>query len=607
MADPPLLALKDIRLSLGDALLFAGVDLAIAPRDRICLLGRNGAGKSTLMKIIAGIVEADGGERFEQPGLKASFLPQEVDFGSHRRLADFVAEGLPPLEADAAHRVAAMLEEFGLDGDADPNRLSGGEARKAGLARLFIGEPDLMLLDEPTNHLDIANILALEERLRASRAAIVLVSHDRSFLRRVSKSCLWLDRGRLRRLDKSYEAFEDWRAGILAREAVETAKLDKLIAEETRWSHQGITARRARNEGRLRRLEALRAERRARIASPGVAVLETASASLSGRQVILAENISKSFGERKIVERFSTRILRGDRIGIIGPNGAGKTTLLRLLTGDLQPDSGKVTLGTNLVPLIVDQKRASLDPDATLWEILTDGEQDQIMVRGKPKHVASYLKDFLFSPAQARSPVRALSGGEKNRLVLAKAFARPSNLLILDEPTNDLDMETLDLLEDVLADYDGTVLLVSHDRDFLDRIVGSTIALEGDGCVREYAGGYSDWLVQRRATADAVRPSARTAPTARTPERKRGADTPRLGFRERHRLERLPREIAAIEKELLRLEAVLADPEAYNRDPGAYAAQGERHRKLKEAKAAKEEEWLELEMLREEIEGSSRP
>lgn len=606
MAAPPLLALKAIRLSLGDMTLFSGVDLAIGPRDRLCLIGRNGAGKSTLLKIIAGLSEADGGERFEQPGAHIAYLPQEIDFSGHKDVASFIKAGLPINEADADHKVDAMLADVGLEGAADPNTLSGGEMRRAGIARAFIAEPDILLLDEPTNHLDIDTVLWLEARLKAWRGALVLISHDRAFLRNLTSACLWLDRGRIRRLDQPYEKLDDWMAAILEREAVETVKLDKLIAEETRWSHQGITARRARNEGRIRRLAALRAERSQRIARQGVAALETATSSLSGKQVILAEHIGKRYGERVIIRDFSTRILRGDRIGIVGPNGAGKTTLLKILIGELAPDSGSVTLGTNLDMLLIDQKRDSLDPEATVWDTLTGGGHDQVMVRGTPKHVVAYLKDFLFSPAQARSPVHSLSGGEKNRLMLARAFAKSSNLMILDEPTNDLDMETLDLLEDVLADYPGTVLLVSHDRDFLDRIVGSTIALEGDGEVQEYPGGWSDYQRQRgpapkrEAEAKKSPPSAHRPAAALPPKGSRQ----RLGFKEKRALEQLPIEIEAIERELERLGALLADPESYNRDPKGFAAMTARHAALAQTRSEKEEQWLELEMLREALEAS---
>lgn len=599
----PLLSLREIRLNLGATVLFSGLDLSVSMGERLCLLGRNGSGKSTLLKVIAGLVEADGGERFVKPGVHIAYLPQEPDFGGYDRLKDYVASGLGIDEEDALHKVEAALAELNLLPDANPKHLSGGELRKAAIARAFVAEPDLLLLDEPTNHLDIATILWLEQKLAAYRGAVILISHDRAFLTRLASACLWLDRGVVRRLDRGFEAFPDWMASELAREAVETAKLDKLIAEETRWSHAGITARRTRNEGRMRRLAALRKERSQRIAHQGTAALALAEGRTSGKLVIEAKSIKKSFGNRVIIEDFSTRIIRGDRIGIIGPNGAGKTTLLNILTGQLQPDQGSIRLGTNLEKLVIEQKRDSLDPDTSLWETLTGGSADQVMVRGQPKHIIAYLKDFLFSPAQARSPVRALSGGEKNRLMLAKALTKPSNLLILDEPTNDLDMETLDLLQEILAEYEGTVLLVSHDRDFIDRLVTSTIVMEGDGSVMEYAGGYSDYLAQKPKT-EKDRPESR-------PDRKKATSTDkpkpqqavRLSFKDKHALETLPKEISALEREAELLEQAVADPDAYQRDPNKFTLATERLSACRSLIAEKEEQWLELELMRESLEG----
>lgn len=599
----PLLSLREIRLNLGATVLFSGLDLSVSMGERLCLLGRNGSGKSTLLKVIAGLVEADGGERFVQPGVHIAYLPQEPDFGRYDRLKDYVASGLGIDEEDALHKVEAALAELNLLPDGNPKHLSGGELRKAAIARAFVAEPDLLLLDEPTNHLDIATILWLEQKLAAYRGAVILISHDRAFLTRLASACLWLDRGVVRRLDRGFEAFPDWMASELAREAEETAKLDKLIAEETRWSHAGITARRTRNEGRMRRLAALRKERSQRIAHQGTAALALDEGRTSGKLVIEAENVKKSFGDRVIIEDFSTRIIRGDRIGIIGPNGAGKTTLLNILTGQLQPDQGSIRLGTNLEKLVIEQKRDSLDPDTSLWETLTGGSADQVMVRGQPKHIIAYLKDFLFSPAQARSPVRALSGGEKNRLMLAKALTKPSNLLILDEPTNDLDMETLDLLQEILAEYEGTVLLVSHDRDFIDRLVTSTIVMEGDGSVVEYAGDYSDYLAQKPRT-EKDRPEPRTdrkkATSSEKPKSQRAA---RLSFKDKHALETLPKEISALEREAALLEQAVADPDAYQRDPNKFTLATERLSACRSLIAEKEEQWLELELMRESLEG----
>ncbi len=599
----PLLSLSEIRLNLGATVLFSGLDLSVSMGERLCLLGRNGSGKSTLLKVIAGLVEADGGERFVQPGVHIAYLPQEPDFGRYDRLKDYVASGLGIDEEDALHKVEAALAELNLLPDGNPKHLSGGELRKAAIARAFVAEPDLLLLDEPTNHLDIATILWLEQKLAAYRGAVILISHDRAFLTRLASACLWLDRGVVRRLDRGFEAFPDWMASELAREAEETAKLDKLIAEETRWSHAGITARRTRNEGRMRRLAALRKERSQRIAHQGTAALALAEGRTSGKLVIEAENVKKSFGDRVIIEDFSTRIIRGDRIGIIGPNGAGKTTLLNILTGQLQPDQGSIRLGTNLEKLVIEQKRDSLDPDTSLWETLTGGSADQVMVRGQPKHIIAYLKDFLFSPAQARSPVRALSGGEKNRLMLAKALTKPSNLLILDEPTNDLDMETLDLLQEILAEYEGTVLLVSHDRDFIDRLVTSTIVMEGDGSVVEYAGGYSDYLAQKPRTEKdrpEPRPDRKKATSSEKPKPQRAT---RLSFKDKHALETLPKEISALEREAALLEQAVADPDAYQRDPNKFTLATERLSACRSLIAEKEEQWLELELMRESLEG----
>lgn len=599
----PLLNLREIRLNLGATVLFSGLDLSVSMAERLCLLGRNGSGKSTLLKVMAGQVEADHGERFVQPGIHIAYLPQEPDFSGFSRLDSYVATGLGRDEEGAFHKVEAALAELGLSPDADPEHLSGGELRKAALARVFISEPDLLLLDEPTNHLDIATILWLEERLAAYRGAVVFISHDWTFLTRVAGACLWLDRGVVRRLDRGFQAFPDWMAAELAREAEETAKLDKLIAEEVRWSHAGITARRTRNEGRMRRLAALRKERRERIAHQGTAALALAEGRTSGRLVIEAKNIKKSFGDRVIIEDFSTRIVRGDRVGIVGPNGAGKTTLLNILTGQLKPDEGSVRLGTNLETLVIEQKRDSLEPDATLWETLTGGSADHVMVRGQPRHIIAYLKDFLFSPAQARSPVRALSGGEKNRLMLARALTKPSNLLILDEPTNDLDMETLDLLQEILADYEGTVLLVSHDRDFLDRLVTSTIVLEGDGSAVEYAGGYSDYLAQKPKTETNQTGARSERKKVTQPDRPKLHQMTRLSFKDKHALETLPGEINALEREAALLERVVTDPDAYHRDPKKFTLATERLSACRAQIAEKEEQWLELELMRENMEG----
>ena len=599
MADPPLLALAGIRYHLGDQTILDGVDLGIAPGERLCLVGRNGAGKSTLLRILAGEPIADAGTRFAQPGATVATLPQEPDFAGHASVGHYVASALGDSLGPDDYRVAALLAEVKLEGTRNPVELSGGEARRAALARALVAEPDVLLLDEPTNHLDLPTIEWLEGRLATWKGAYVLVSHDRRFLDNLARAVLWLDRGIVRRLDKGYAAFEEWSTGILEREATERHKLDRLIERETEWAGKSIRARRTRNEGRLRQLNELRKQRRQQIGPVGRATIEVGPAEQSGALAITARNISKRFGERTIVENFSTRIFRRDRVGLIGPNGAGKTTLLRMLIGELAPDTGTVKLGANLVPVVIDQRRAALDPDKTPWETLAD-RNDHLLVRGRQMHVMSYLREYLFRDEQGRQPVRTLSGGERNRLLLAKALAAPSNLLVLDEPTNDLDADTLDLLQDALGDYDGTVLLVSHDRDFLDRLVTSTIALEGDGTAIEYAGGYSDYVVQRGPREAAVGPSAprkEKAPVRET------APRARLGYKRERALMELPKRIEALQAEIAGLNAALTDPDLYRRDAAALAAKTARLAAAQAELDAAETEWLELEMLREELGG----
>ena len=600
MAEPPLLALAGIRFHLGDQTILDGVALAIAPGERLSLVGRNGAGKSTLLRILAGEPIADSGERFAQPGITIATLPQEPDFTGHASVAGYVASVLTDSLGTSDYRVAAILEEMKLDGDRLPGDLSGGEARRAALARALVGEPDVMLLDEPTNHLDLPTIEWLEEKLSRWRGAYVLVSHDRRFLTTLSRAVLWLDRGIVRRLDRGYGEFESWSNDIIEREATERHKLDRLIERETEWAGKSIRARRTRNEGRLRALKALREQRRQQIGPVGRATIEVGQAEASGALVVTARNITKRWGDKVIVEDFSTRIFRKNRIGLIGPNGAGKTTLLRMLIGELAPDSGTVKLGANLMPVVIDQRRIGLDPDKTPWETLAD-RNDHVLVRGRLTHVMTYLREYLFRDEQARQPVRTLSGGERNRLLLAKALAAPSNMIVLDEPTNDLDADTLDLLQEALDDYDGTVLLVSHDRDFLDRLVTSTIALEGDGMAIEYAGGYSDYVSQR---------GPRVEPTGVTPSRKEKASPPRepgqgkrLGYKRERALTELPKQIEALQAEMARLNADLADATLYSRDAKAFAAKSARLAAAQAELDTAETEWLELEMLREELKG----
>jgi ATP-binding cassette subfamily F protein uup len=602
MADPPLLALTGIRFHLGDQTILDGVDLGIAPGERLSLVGRNGAGKSTLLRILAGQPIFDGGTRFAQPGATIAALPQEPDFAGHATVADYVASVLADSLGPSDYRVAAILEEMKLDGDRPPSELSGGEARRAALARVLVGEPDVMLLDEPTNHLDLPTIEWLEDKLSKWRGAYVLVSHDRRFLTTLSRAVLWLDRGIVRRLDRGYGEFETWSTDIVEREATERHKLDRLIERETEWAGKSIRARRTRNEGRLRALNALRQQRRDQIGPVGRATIEAGQAEASGALVVTARNISKRWGEKVIVEDFSTRIFRKNRIGLIGPNGAGKTTLLKMLMGELAPDSGTVKLGASLLPVVIDQRRIGLDPDKTPWEILAD-RNDHVLVRGHPTHVMTYLREYLFRDEQARQPVRTLSGGERNRLLLAKALAAPSNMIVLDEPTNDLDADTLDLLQEALADYDGTVLLVSHDRDFLDRLVTSTIALEGDGTAVEYAGGYSDYVSQRgpRVEPTGVTPSRAKRKSAAS--RENGGAGKRLGYKRERALVELPKKIDALHTEMAAIHEAMADPTLYSRDPKGFAAKSARLTAAQAELEAAETEWLELEMLKEELGG----
>ena len=600
MAEPPLLGLAGIRYHLGDQTILDGVELSIAPGERLSLVGRNGAGKSTLLRILAGAPIADSGTRFAQPGATVATLPQEPDFTGHATVGHYVASALTDPLGASDYRVAALLTELKLDGAREPQGLSGGEARRAALACALVAEPDVLLLDEPTNHLDLPTIEWLEEKLGSWRGAYVLVSHDRRFLANLTRAVLWLDRGIVRRLDKGYAEFDTWSTDILEREATERHKLDRLIERETEWAGKSIRARRTRNEGRLRALGELRKQRRQQIGPVGRATIETGTAEQSGSLAITARGISKSYGGRIIVRDFSTRIFRKDRIGLIGPNGAGKTTLLRMLIGELQPDTGSVKLGANLMPVVIDQRRTALDPDKTPWEILAD-RNDHVLVHGHQRHVMTYLREYLFRDEQARQPVRTLSGGERNRLLLAKALAAPSNLLVLDEPTNDLDADTLDLLQEALSDYDGTVLLVSHDRDFLDRLVTSTIALEGDGTAVEYAGGYSDYLAQRgpRATP-APEPAARKDRPA-VPREGGAPPKQRLGYKRERALAELPKKIEALQAEMAAINQALADAGLYARDPKTFQAKSNRLAAAQAEIDAAETEWLELEMLREEL------
>lgn len=604
----PLVTLAGIRLTFGGTPLLTSADLNVVAGDRIALVGRNGSGKSTLLKIAAGLVQPDGGERFVHPGAVVRYLPQDADFTGFATTFDYVVAGLKP--TDDPHRARQALYALDLDGDEAVGRLSGGEARRTALARVIAPEPDVLLLDEPTNHLDLPAIGWLERALGGLKSAILMISHDRRFLETLSRTTVWLDRGVTRRLDRSFAAFEQWRDQLIEEEESEQHKLDRRIVREEKWMHGGVTARRKRNVRRVRELADLRRERREHRRLSGDVRLEAAEGQLSGRLVVEAEGLVKAFGEHRVVDHFSVRIMRGDRVGLIGPNGAGKTTLLNMLTGRLPPDEGSVRLGTNLEAVYLDQTRDEIDPSWTVADALTRGRGDHVVINGKPRHVASYMKDFLFLPEQARSPVSVLSGGERARLMLARALSLPSNFLVLDEPTNDLDLETLDLLQELIADYQGTVLLVSHDRDFLDRVVTSTIAFEGAGRWREYAGGYSDMLAQRRQPAGEQGPGKRSQParpapgdTQETAAAGGAAPKRKLSFKEKHALESLPAEIARLEQEIQAAETKLADPKLYASNPAEFARVSETIAAAQARLADAETRWLELEMLREELGG----
>jgi ABC transport system ATP-binding/permease protein len=605
-AAPPLLQLSDIALTFGGTPLLEGAELVVGAGERVALVGRNGSGKSTLLRIAAGLMEADRGERFMQPGASVRYLPQEPDLSGHATTLAYVESGLGP--ADDPHQARYLLQQLGLGGEEDPSSLSGGELRRAALAHVLAPAPDILLLDEPTNHLDLPAIEWLEARLAAQRAALVLISHDRRFLQNLSQTTVWLDRGATRRVDIGFGAFEAWRDAQLAEEEVAQHKLDRKIVREEHWVRYGVTARRKRNVRRMANLEALRDARRSHRRAAGTATMAAGDADLSGKLVAEAKGVSKAFAGRPIVAEFSHRVLRGDRLGIVGPNGSGKTTLVSLLTGALLADSGEVRLGANVEMAALDQGRESLDPAWTLSEAMTGGRGDVVTVGGQKRHVTAYMKDFLFSPQQARTPLSALSGGERGRLMLARALAKPSNLLVLDEPTNDLDLETLDVLEEMLAGYTGTVILISHDRDFLDRTVGAVLVPEGDGRWAEYAGGYTDMLAQRgRDLADVktqAKPKTQRAPEKGNAPRPAKPGKRRLSFNEKHALETLPGRIAALQASLGRLHDQLSDAALYARDRQAFAKATEALGATQKELAAAEERWLELELLREEIEGA---
>ena len=603
MARAPLLQVNEISLTFGGDPVFENMSLVVQTGDRLALVGRNGSGKSTLMKVMAGLVEADSGEVIVGPGVSVGYMEQDPDLTGFETLGDFASHGLDPSEMYKVERAGEGLK---FDPARPVSTASGGERRRAALARLMASEPELMLLDEPTNHLDIEAIRWLEDELKTTRAAFVIISHDRAFLRELTRATLWVDRGVVRRQEIGFGGFEAWRDQMWEEEDMQRHKLNRKIKAEARWAVEGISARRERNQGRVRALQDLRAERASQITRQGTAAMALEAGPKSGRKVVEAIGITKAFGDKSILRPFDITIQRGDRIALVGPNGVGKTTLLNMLIGKEQPDCGEIKLGTNLEIALFDQARAQLDGDMTLWDSLTgdpemrvSGKADQILVRGMPKHVVGYLKEFLFDEGQARAPVRSLSGGEKARLLLAKIMARSSNMLVLDEPTNDLDVETLDLMQELLSTYDGTVLLVSHDRDFLDRVAATTIAMEGDGKATVYAGGWTDYLAQRQQD-DFDQSVIAKAKTGAKGEKPKAAAQAGLSFTEKHRLESLPAEIKRLEAEIAKLEELMSDPALYTDNPVKFQkatdALIERNDKLQDAEA----EWL---MLEEKAEG----
>src|SRR5438552_8369312 len=603
---PPLIQLKDIALSFGGTPLLSGVELSVSSAGRVCLIGRNGSGKSTLLKIAAGLVEADHGSRFVQPGATIRYLPQEPDLAGFATTLAYVEAGLGP--GDDRYKARYVVEQLGLHGDEDPAHISGGEARRAALARALAPSPDILLLDEPTNHLDLPTIEWLEGELDGRRSALVIISHDRRFLTNLSRATAWLDRGAIKQIDRGFASFETWRDEVLAEEERDQHKLDRKIVNEEHWLRYGVSGRRKRNVKRLGNLHALRDQRRDYRGTAGNANLAAAEAEKSGRLVIEAKGIGKSYGDRKIIDGFFIRVQRGDRIGIVGPNGAGKTTLVNLLTGADAPDAGTIRLGANIEMATLDQHRESLDPKTTLAEALTGGHGDHVMVGDKPKHVVTYMKDFLFGQEQMRMPLEVLCGGEGGRLMVARALAKPSNLLVLDEPTNDLDLETLDVLEEMLGDYEGTVILISHDRDFLDRVVTSVIVPEGNGRWIEYAGGYSDMLLQRgddirRATVKGAAVEDSKTPKVRAPS---GTSRRRLNFNEKHALETLPKKIAKLQAEIAKQQRHLDDPDLFQKDRKKFEQASDKLTKTQRELQEAEDRWLELEVLREAIEQAER-
>lgn len=603
-AEPPIMTVKGARLAFGTNQLFTDVEFSINRGDKISLVGRNGSGKSTLLKVISGILEPDDGEIFIQPHTKISYMPQEPDFTGCKTLRDVVLSGLEQGERNEEYKADILIKELEIREHQAPEQSSGGERKKAALAKALIGEPDILLLDEPTNHLDMPTIEKLEKIIKDFRGAVILISHDRMFLSNTSQAMFWLDRGILRSNRKSFKYFEEWQEQVIEQEIIEQKYLNKKLEEETEWLHKGVTARRRRNQGRLRRLQQLRQERKEQLKRIGSVNLEVEEAALRSKMVIEAKHVNKTYAARDIVKDFSIRVIKGNKLGIVGPNGAGKTTLLKLLTKRLEPDSGFVRVGKNLEEAYFDQNRDTLDPKKTLWQTLCD-KGDHIFVRGRYRHVVAYLKDFLFKPDQAQMPVSALSGGEKNRLMLAVALAKQSNFLVLDEPTNDLDMDTLDLLQEVLADYEGTIILVSHDRDFLDRVVTSVIYMPGDGTITEHAGSYSDLLAKLQDKKPAAKDSKKPQAKSNAMPEQIAKKTVKLSYNQQRLLEVLPQQINALEQELENIKLELGDTNLYTENPDKFNELSARYEEIQVDIENKETQWLEIQMLLESMEKGS--
>ncbi len=602
---PPLLALQNIALSFGGAPLLLDANLSVMQGDRVALVGRNGSGKSTLLKIAAGFIGQDQGTRFAQPGATFAYLAQEPDLSGFATTLDYVQDGLGP--GQDPYRATYLLEQVGLKGSEKVGQMSGGETRRAALARVLAPEPDVLLLDEPTNHLDLPATEWLEEELRTLKSALILISHDRAFLKNLSRQTVWLDSGQTRQLERGFEHFESWRDTVLEEEESARHKLDRKVVAEEHWLRYGVTARRKRNVRRLGLLHQLRQQRSENKNTRSEINISVAAGKQSGMIVMDAKSISKSMGDKLLVKDFSLRVLRGDRVAIVGPNGVGKTTLINLLTGDMPPDSGEVRLGTNIELALLDQTRSALKPQTSLKDALTGGGKDMVLINNVQKHVIAYMKDFLFTPDQLMTPLATLSGGERARVMLARALALPSNVLVLDEPTNDLDLETLDLLQETIADYPGTVILVSHDRDFIDRVASVTLIAEGDGRWTEYAGGYRDMVALR---GSGVRASTGSSPIDKPKKAPRVSKTPgpakkrKLSFKQSHALKTLPAQMARLEVEIKALGDRLSDPELFQRDPAGFAVSSAELSKKQAEHDHIEDQWLELEILREEIEGN---